>query len=307
VSSHELFHCWNVKYIQPYAFAPYDYSKENYSPMGYVYEGFTTYYGDLFLHKAGVFDWPAYAKEVNAYLKRHFDNYGRYNLSLREASIDTWVDGYGGPAAPNRRVSIYAEGMLNALILDLSIRQNTSDERSLDDLMRALYADAKKGKNYDEAILLHHLHKLTGQNYRYSFEKHYHKPISLELELNRALSYVGCCLVARIHPDPLAAWLGVLGTETDGWLTVTAIAPGSPAARAGIMVEDKLSLENHTGKADWKEGEPTELIWVNRLQLEQKAKVHITETTYFNSFVLERCKDISPEQQKAFEKWTQVS
>ncbi len=305
VSSHELFHSWNVKYIKPAEFTPYDYSRENYSPLGYVYEGFTTYYGDLFLHKSGVLDWPAYAREVNAYLKRHFDNYGRYNHSLHESSIDTWVDGYGGPAAPNRRVSIYAEGMLNAMILDLSIRQNTNNEHSLDDLMRALYADAKAGKTYNEASILAHLHKLTGQNYRYSFEKHYHKPISLELELNRALSFVGCCLVARIHPDPIAAWLGVMGTDADGWRTITAIAPGSPAAKAGLMVEDKFSLENHTTKADWKEGESTELVWVNRLQRQQKARVTHNETSYFTSYVLERSKSISSEQQAAFERWTQ--
>jgi predicted metalloprotease with PDZ domain len=305
VSSHELFHTWNVKYIKPQIFAPYDYSKENYSPLGYVYEGFTTYYGDLFLHKAGVFDWPAYAKEVNAYLKRHFDNYGRYNHSLHESSVDTWVDGYGAPAAPNRRVSIYAEGMLNALILDLSIRQHTDSTHSLDALMRALYADAQAGKSYDEAVILAHLKAITGEDYSYSFEKHYHKPISLELELNRALSFVGCCLVARINPDPIAAWLGVVGTDSDGWRTITAIAPGSVAALAGLMVEDKLALENHISKADWKEGQPTELVWVNRLQLVQKSKVLHNDTTYFNSFVLERCREISPEQKAAFDRWTQ--
>lgn len=304
VSSHELFHTWNVKFIKPKAFAPYDYSQENYSPMGYVYEGFTTYYGDLFLHKAGVFDWSAYTKEVNVYLKRHFDNYGRYNHSLRESSIDTWVDGYGGTAAPNRRVSIYAEGMLNAMILDLSIRQNTGSQRSLDDLMRALYTDAKAGKSYDESIILAHLQTITGQDYSYSFEKHYHKPISLELELNRALSYVGCCLVARIHPDPIAAWLGVVGTDVGGWRTITAIAPGSPAALAGLMVEDKLALEGHLSKADWAENKATELVWQNRLQLERRASVLPNDTTYFNTFVLERCKDISPEQEAAFQRWT---
>src|SRR5690606_40775726 len=96
--------------------------------------------------------------------------------------------------------------------------------------MRALYADAKAGKNYDESTILAHLQTLTGQDYSYSFEKHYHKPISLELELNRALSYVGCCLVARLHPDPITAWLGAAGTDADGWRTITAIATGSPAA-----------------------------------------------------------------------------
>jgi len=45
VASHELFHCWNVKSIRPIEMMPYDYTKENYSASGYVYEGVTTYYG----------------------------------------------------------------------------------------------------------------------------------------------------------------------------------------------------------------------------------------------------------------------
>jgi hypothetical protein len=41
---------------------PYDFSRENYFPTGYVAEGLTTYYGDLFLARSGFFSrrrtWP---------------------------------------------------------------------------------------------------------------------------------------------------------------------------------------------------------------------------------------------------------
>jgi predicted metalloprotease with PDZ domain len=49
VSSHELFHAWNIKAIRPIEMQPYDYTKENYSRLGYVCEGITTYYGDFYI------------------------------------------------------------------------------------------------------------------------------------------------------------------------------------------------------------------------------------------------------------------
>ncbi|MBK6527068.1 MAG: hypothetical protein IPG07_16880 [Crocinitomicaceae bacterium] len=94
VCSHELYHAWNVKTIRPADMLPYDYSKENYSRLGYVCEGVTTYMGDLFLAEAGVRDFVWYRKELEKLLQKHFDNFGRFNYSVAESSFDTWLDGY---------------------------------------------------------------------------------------------------------------------------------------------------------------------------------------------------------------------
>jgi predicted metalloprotease with PDZ domain len=63
VSSHELYHAWNIKSIRPKEMYPYDFSKENYSRLGFVCEGVTTYLGDQFLLKSGVFDLDQYLIE----------------------------------------------------------------------------------------------------------------------------------------------------------------------------------------------------------------------------------------------------
>ena len=102
VSSHELFHVWNVKTIRPIEMFPYDYSKENYSKLGYVCEGLTTYYGDYLLFRSGVFSEEQYFKTLNERLQKHFDNFGRNNLSVADSSFDTWLDGYS-PGIPNRK------------------------------------------------------------------------------------------------------------------------------------------------------------------------------------------------------------
>jgi predicted metalloprotease with PDZ domain len=150
VSSHELFHAWNIKTIRPVEMMPYDYSRENYSRLGYVAEGVTTYYGDVMLLRSGVFTEEQYLKTFNELLEKHFNNFGRLNLSVADSSFDTWLDGYK-QGVPGRKASIYTEGALCAFMLDIIIRKNSNNKRSLDDLMRLLYEEfGKKQRGYSE-------------------------------------------------------------------------------------------------------------------------------------------------------------
>src|SRR6185369_4870034 len=114
---------------------PYDYTQENYSRLGYVAEGVTTYYGDLFLARSGVFNLDEYFEELNQRINKHLNNYGRFNMSVAQASFDTWLDGYV-PGIPHRKTSIYDEGCLIALMTDLLIRRHTKNKKSLDDVMQ---------------------------------------------------------------------------------------------------------------------------------------------------------------------------
>jgi hypothetical protein len=150
VSCHELFHSWNIKTIRPIEMQPYDYTKENYSKLGYVCEGITTYYGDYLLYRSGVFNQEQYFQTFNERMQKHFDNHGRYNLSVADSSFDTWLDGYV-PGIPNRKTSIYDEGNLLAFCTDIFIRKNSDNKYSLDDVMRYLYKEIalnEKGYSY---------------------------------------------------------------------------------------------------------------------------------------------------------------
>ena len=150
VSSHELFHAWNVKAIRPIEMQPYDYSKENYTSLGYVTEGVTTYFGDVILHRCGLLNDDEFNEIIEKAKKRYFDNEGRKNYSVTQSSYDTWLDGYE-KGIPGRKTSIYNEGMLCALILDKLIQNETNNEKSLDDVMRFMYQRfGKTGKGYSE-------------------------------------------------------------------------------------------------------------------------------------------------------------
>ena len=150
ISSHELFHLWNIKRIRPIEMWPYDYTKENYSTLGYVYEGITTYYGDLMLLRSGVWNWEQYLSSLNSDLQRHYNNSGRFNYSVAESSFDTWLDGYV-PGIPARKTSIYIEGLLAALIADILIIKNSEGKYCLDNVMHDFYHDCyANGKGYSE-------------------------------------------------------------------------------------------------------------------------------------------------------------
>ena len=139
ISSHELYHVWNVKNIRPKTMSPYDFSKENYTHMGYVTEGVTTYMGDRILYESGVFSLEQYFLELEKLFQGHFHNDGRNHYPVSESSWDTWLDGYTG-GIPGRKVSIYVEGALIALICDAKIRKETNHKSSLHDVLRSLYS-----------------------------------------------------------------------------------------------------------------------------------------------------------------------
>jgi predicted metalloprotease with PDZ domain len=136
--SHEYFHAWNVKRLKPSDFTRIDYTRENYTSLLWFFEGFTSYYDDLLLARAGLIDEARYlkllAKAVNAVLATP----GRKLQSLAQASFDAWVKYYRTDEnTPNATVSYYAKGSLVALALDLTLRAERRG--SLDDVMRRLW------------------------------------------------------------------------------------------------------------------------------------------------------------------------
>ena len=138
--SHEYFHTWNVKRIKPAAFAPYDLQAESYTPLLWLFEGFTSYYDDLMLVRAGIIDEAAYFKLLEKTVNSVLRGSGRNKQSVADSSFDAWGKYYRQDEnAPNAIVSYYTKGSLIALALDLTLRAKTDGKKSLDDVMRALW------------------------------------------------------------------------------------------------------------------------------------------------------------------------
>ena len=138
--SHEYFHTWHVKRIKPDVFVPYDLQSENYTPLLWLFEGFTSYYDDLMLVRSGVIDVPAYLKQVQRTVNNVLRSSGRFKQSVADASFDAWIKYYRQDEnAPNALVNYYTKGALVALALDLTLREQSGGKRSLDDVMRTLW------------------------------------------------------------------------------------------------------------------------------------------------------------------------
>ncbi|MFP5441054.1 MAG: M61 family metallopeptidase [Gammaproteobacteria bacterium] len=138
--SHEYFHTWNVKRIKPQAFQPYDLSRENYTRQLWAFEGFTSYYDDLLLVRAGVISPASWLDLLGQNITRVLRAPGRLKQSVAESSFDAWTKFYRQDEnSPNAIVSYYAKGALVALALDLALRRETGGTRSLDHLMRELW------------------------------------------------------------------------------------------------------------------------------------------------------------------------
>jgi predicted metalloprotease with PDZ domain len=138
ICSHEFFHLWNVKRILPAAFAPYDYASETTTRLLWVMEGLTSYYGDLTLARAGVWDEMRYLKHLAEEIETLENQPGHKTLSLSQASFDAWLQNDRHDKA-NSLISFYNKGEIVSALLDLFILRESSGEKSLDDVMRQIW------------------------------------------------------------------------------------------------------------------------------------------------------------------------
>lgn len=244
VSSHELYHTWNVKSIRPAEMVPYDFTKENYSNLGYIAEGVTTYMGDLMLYKSGVFGLKQYIKEMNAQLQRHFDNFGRFNYSVAQSSWDTWLDGYE-LGAPGRKVSIYTEGCLLAFIVDVLILRSTKNKKNLDNVMRSLYFDfGKEGKGVTEKDYQAAIENVSGASFQWFFDDYVNGTNAYNSLLVDCFEYIGFELKHEPLNDAAAAFLGAKTIVKEGQTVIHALYPGGAMDIGGSMVGDELLAIN---------------------------------------------------------------
>jgi predicted metalloprotease with PDZ domain len=244
VSCHELFHVWNVKTIRPIEMLPYDYTQENYARTGYVYEGFTTYYGDKLLLSSGVFDVEQYFSTLKERLTKHFHNYGRFNLSVAHSSWETWLDGYA-PGAPYRKTSIYDEGNLIAFMLDVMILRATSNQKSLRDVCVLMYERfGKMGKGYSENDIVSLVNEVSGKDLTEFFTGYVYSTEDFEKPLKDCFDYLGIEFLKQDNQLINEHLFGFKTTDNGNFSRVTLVAPYSPAWKAGLFAGDEIMAVN---------------------------------------------------------------
>ena len=230
--SHEYFHTWNVKRLRPAEFARYDYAQENYTRLLWFFEGFTSYYDDLLLRRAGLIDDALYLKLLNKTLNQVLQTPGRAVQSVAQASFDAWVKYYRQDEnTPNATVSYYTKGALVALCLDLTLRQE--GHTSLDAVMRALWTRCQAGPMQEDDLLAV-LAELGGRDFSRELADWVHGTADLPLKALLERHGVG------VHEDAAqpAQRLGLRVAETAG-IQVKVVLRGGAAERAGFAAGDE--------------------------------------------------------------------
>ena len=232
--SHEYFHTWNVKRLKPRDFERIDYGRENYTRLLWFFEGFTSYYDDLLLLRAGLIDAPRYLRLLSKTMNGVRATPGRQLQSVAEASFDAWVKYYRSDEnTPNATVSYYAKGSLVALALDLSLRAGSGN---LDQVMRRLWSRSAGGP-VAEADIADALQQVAGRSLAAELAAWVHGRD--ELPLPSLLARAGVSL--QPEAADLAAELGLrLSEGALSGVHVKSVHRGSIAERAGLSAGDEL-------------------------------------------------------------------
>ena len=285
VSCHELYHAWNVCRIRPKELLPYDFSNETYTHAGLILEGVTTYMGDLYLLKSGVYDLPTYLKHLEKIIAREASHFGWKNYTIAESSFDLWIDGYI-PGIPDRKVNIYSRGALLATCLDLMLLKQGS---SLSQVMKEAWTSFGKPfigyqwEDFEQLIVEKFPEKADPLDF---LSNHVFGYQDLFPVLKSLLHEIGLELVERIGNDRFLHHWGIRKTD-DG--VITQIHPDANAYNS-VMRNDKI--------LDW--AEDNSGLHLNLDRLGRTVRIHIPSEsrTFFPEMKL-KLDNLTP----ALERW----
>lgn len=305
ISSHELYHTWNVKFLRPADMVPYDFRGENYSRLGYAVEGITTYMGDKMLLRSGYFSDKEMLGLLSETLQKHLDNPGRFNLSVADSSFDTWLDGYK-PGIPWRKVSIYNEGCLTAFMTDVLLLQHSGGKHSLDTVMKDLCVRfARKGKGYTEADYRKAVSKAAGRDLNELFDKLIYGTEDYVPLMAECCEYLG--LEIRLVPSGrFSETFWGIRSENN---RVMLLMPDSPADRAGMWVGDQImSIDGRSTEGDFDAlarhfGSGGRLVIVKRHGKLKPLKLKITSKAAWPKVEVVKMSKAGHAQNQMFETW----
>jgi predicted metalloprotease with PDZ domain len=238
-ASHELFHAWNVKRLRPIELGPFDYENENYTESLWIAEGFTDYYADLLLQRAGLTSREEYLQALSSTIESVQATPGRLVQAVNRASFDAWIKYYRPDEnSANTSISYYTKGTVLAFLLDAKIRRGTGDARSLDDLMRLAYQRYSGAKGYTPEDFKSLVEEIIGspRGVREWFASAVES--ATELDYREALDWFGLQF-RETSIGPLAS-LGVTTRNDNGRMIVTAAGGDGSPSSTGLNVDDEI-------------------------------------------------------------------
>jgi len=238
--AHEYFHLWNVKRLRPIALGPFNYDQENYTTNLWIAEGFTSYYDNLVMRHAGYFTQERYLENIAADCTGLDNTPGTKIQSVSESSLDAWIKYYRpNENSKNTTVSYYSKGGVIGVCMDLLIINATKGEKSLADVMKAMYETyyKKENRGYTDLEFKTMVEKISGVNMDNFYNKYIYgtEPIPYQ----EFLSYAGLTL-KNLNAEKNDPFLGASTTKRDNKLIITNVLRDGSAWNAGLNVNDEI-------------------------------------------------------------------
>lgn len=232
--SHEFFHCWNVERIRPKSLEPFNFEAANMSGELWFAEGFTSYYDDLTLTRAGLIEPEDYIKGLTGTFNYVWNSPGRQFFNPIEMSYQApFVDAARSVDDVNRGnifISYYSYGSMLALALDLSLR---SQNRNLDDYMKLVWETyGKTGQFYTVDDLHQTLNSYAGAEFGDDFFNKYIYKSEMP-DFGTLFESVGVRLEQNLDKP-------AFGLDLRNQIITSNTRVGSGAYRAGLEKGDKL-------------------------------------------------------------------
>lgn len=264
--SHEYFHAWNVKSIQPKAFHESQLNQEAYSQQLWAFEGITSYYDNLFLVRSKAITPTQYLRLLAQNITQVYRYPGRKHQTLAESSFNAWTKYYKpNENTPNAVVSYYQKGALAALCLDSYLRQHSHHRVSLDTIMQSLYQDyLVTHQPLDEGEWEKRAAEISQLNLQEVFQQLLHSVEDLPIQ--EALRHFGVDCFWHSMPESHLGDIITIDTEHMNYpafgakfqqhtnsITLTHVLNHSTAERAGLIAGDEIIALNHYRIHDFKQ------------------------------------------------------
>lgn len=236
--AHEYFHLWNVKRIRPVELGPFDYDNENYTSLLWVMEGFTSYYDELLLLRAGFIKKDEYLRKLFSSLNYVEGTPGARVQPVAHASFDAWIKSYRpNENSRNTTVSYYSKGAVIAAMLDAKIIKKYSGKKGLDDFMQRIYQVyfVEKGRGFSEDEFKKELEDFLKEDLDQFYADYINGTkipdyASIFGDVGLNVQYVG-----EAVPN-----VGLTLSESGGKVIITGIRRGSSAEDGGLSVNDEI-------------------------------------------------------------------
>lgn len=256
--SHEYFHTWNVKRIQPEIYRVADLKAPVYTNQLWWFEGITSYYDALILKRAGLVDNETYLNLLAQQMTRVYRMPGRFVQSVADSSLLTWTKFYQQDEnAPNAIISYYTKGSLIALGLDLTIRRRTQGTKSLDDVLLYLWQNfGKVGIGLKEREIEDICAEVSGVDLTDFFKRYLYgtedlpfealfKAVDIDFSLRLPTGLVDLGGKTSSEESLIELQLGANVVDTpQQTVKITHVFNGRPAHQAGLAAGDELIAIN---------------------------------------------------------------